>query len=101
VEIRQFQKQKLSALNQIDIFVPLSLSQIYAFGPSGVLTGPEPKEKPQPPAGAAADGAAAAAPEVSEEELLVAAMHAELRDVDKRALVSDSTVKSHVIINTE
>lgn len=101
VEIRQFQKQKLSALNQIDIFVPLSLSQIYAFGPSGVLTGPEPKEKPQPPAGAAADGAAAAAPEVSEEELLVAAMHAELRDVDKRALVPDSTVKSHVIINTE
>jgi hypothetical protein len=103
VEIRQFQKQKLSALNQIDIFVPLSLSQIYAFGPSGVLTGPEPKEKPQPPAGAAAaaDGAATATPEVSEEELLVAAMHAELRDVDRRALVPDSSVKSHVIINTE
>ena len=103
MEIRQFQKQKLSALNQIDIFVPLSLSQIYAFGPSGVLTGPEPKEKPQPPAGAAAaaDGAATATPEVSEEELLVAAMHAELRDVDRRALVPDSSVKSHVIINTE
>lgn len=40
-EIQQFQQQKQAALNKIDVVVPLSISQLYAFETSGQLSGPK------------------------------------------------------------
>jgi WD40 repeat protein len=42
-EIQNFQRQKQSALNKIEVNIPLRMSQIHAFVTSGVLSGP-PKE---------------------------------------------------------
>ena len=41
VSIRALQREKQAALNMVDLFVPLSASQIYMFNLSGALTGPE------------------------------------------------------------
>jgi len=40
-EIQQFQLQKQSSLNTIDVVVPVSVSQLYVFENSGMFTGPE------------------------------------------------------------
>ena len=40
IEVRQFHHQKQAALNQIEVIVPIKLSQIYAFEGSGVHTKP-------------------------------------------------------------
>jgi WD40 repeat protein len=40
-EIQQFQLQKQVALNQIDVYLPIHLSQVYAFTSSGSLSGPK------------------------------------------------------------
>jgi len=95
LETRQFQKQKLSALNQIDVYVPLRLGQIYAFNSSGALTGPEPRER-----------AVSAVPETdvgeqSEAELELAASISELQDPKSRQLVANMSIKSHVVVNNE
>jgi WD40 repeat protein len=39
-EIQQFQQQKQAALNKIDIYVPITISQLYTFETSGLLSGP-------------------------------------------------------------
>ena len=100
LEIRQFQKQKLASLNQIEIFVPLKLGQIYAFTQSGILTGPEPREKTGAAAAAEVEAAAAAA-EPSDADAEAAAAVAELRDPAARKLISDMTIKTHVVVNAE
>lgn len=38
--MRQFHLQKQAALNQIEVVIPIKLSQIYAFDGSGVFTKP-------------------------------------------------------------
>jgi cell division protein FtsL len=42
-EVRLFQLQKQAALNQVEVIVPLSISQLYCFEDSGSLTGPTDK----------------------------------------------------------
>jgi hypothetical protein len=93
LEIRQFQKQKLAALNQIEIYVALKLDQVYAFEQSGILTGPEPREKSTTEADAAASDAAEGGTET-------AAAIAQLADPFARKLTSDMTIKSHVVVDT-
>lgn len=93
VEIRQFQKQKLVALNQIEIVVPLSIGQIYAFSGSGMLTGPEPTQK------LLAQGEAGAGPETTDDGAAIAALALEeLKDPSARQLVPSVTMTSHVLI---
>jgi WD40 repeat protein len=43
LEIQNFQRQKQGALNKIEVYIPLRVSQIHSFMTSGVLSGP-PKE---------------------------------------------------------
>ena len=40
LQVQQFQLQKQASLNQINVVVPLNLSQIYTFVGSGAFTGP-------------------------------------------------------------
>ena len=40
MQVQQFQLQKQASLNQINVVVPLNLSQIYTFVGSGAFTGP-------------------------------------------------------------
>ena len=40
MQVQQFQLQKQASLNQINVVVPLNLSQIYTFEGSGAFTGP-------------------------------------------------------------
>jgi hypothetical protein len=40
LEVQQFQLQKQASLNQINVVVPLNMSQIYTFNGSGAFTGP-------------------------------------------------------------
>lgn len=84
-EIQQFQLQKQLALNQIDVYLPVNLSQVYAFTTSGDLSGPgqEKAEVGIPDA----DGNYAPAPindSVSKE----------------RVLIADMTSKSHVLMKS-
>ena len=85
LEMRQFQKQKLAAMNQLEIYVPLKLAQIYAFETSGALTGPDV---------GGGGGAEIAGIEAGEGV-------AELRDGVNRKLASDMTMRTHVVINNK
>jgi UDP-N-acetylmuramyl tripeptide synthase len=114
VEMQQFQLQKQLALNQIDVVVPLKLSQLYAFDNSGLFTVPSDQQAVQTvidnftasssgdannnnnnAAAAAAAAAAASNANVAELRDLVA----NLRDPGRRRVVNEIGVKSHVLLN--
>lgn len=75
-EIQQFQLQKQASLNQIDVYVPLAISQIYAFTSSGIMTGPADTEDTTNP---------------------VADQVNNLKSVNERSLVSAMNLKSHTL----
>jgi len=82
-EIQQFHLQKQTALNQIEIVVPLCISQIYAFTCSGKLSGPSDKELSEA------------------EEFDLAKARAEMRKAEERALVSQMGLRTHVLFQTK
>lgn len=55
-EIQQFQLQKQLALNQIDIYLPVSMSQVFAFLQSGELSGPTDNSTAEAQATSTSDG---------------------------------------------
>ena len=82
IEIQNFQRQKQAALNKVEIYIPLRLSQLYAFTTSGVLTGPTDDE--------AALHALEADPDHAKDV-------ANLRDPSKRRLTADMSLTSHTV----
>ena len=77
-EIQSFQTTKQSAMNQIEVFVPLNISQIFPFERSGSLSGPVSKRS-----------------EDEENEIQIL-LNAELRE-----LVKNMSMKSHVLFQRE
>jgi hypothetical protein len=85
MEIANFQRQKQAALNKVEIYVPLRLSQLYTFDTSGVLTGPTDDE--------AAIQARQQDPDYMNESnrLLMPA---------RRQMVADMSISSHTVFRT-
>lgn len=83
-EIQQFQLQKQSSLNTIDVVVPVSVSQLYVFENSGMFTGPE-----GPGAGAVTEDEG----ENSE------ANAAKLKNCGERTAVESMDIKSYVLFS--
>jgi len=44
LEIQQFQATKQAAVNEVEVFIPLNISQIYPFSRSGLISGPGDKK---------------------------------------------------------
>lgn len=82
LEIQNFQRQKQAALNKVEIYVPLRLSQLYTFDTSGVLSGPTDDE--------AAVQARLQDPDIINESN-------RLRDPSKRAMVAEMTISTHTV----
>lgn len=85
-EIQQFQLQKQGSLNQIDIVVPLNVSQLYTFESSGALSGPE-----------QVDANAQPAAMIEGESLAESAT--KLRDIERRMLINEIGSKSHILFS--
>ena len=81
-EIQQFHLQKQAALNQIEIVVPLRISQIFAFTCSGKISGPVDKEL------------------TSAEQYDIDKYKEELKNAAERVLVSQMSMRSHVLFRT-
>ena len=45
ISIKAFQLEKQAALNEIEVFIPLSLNQVHMFRASGAMTGPDQMEE--------------------------------------------------------
>ena len=91
-EIQQFQREKQSSLNKIDIVIPLCISQLYAFENSGLLSGPKEIDLTK----------------LSKEDAMELHLFGSSDDIDadrknaildeNRMLVSKMTLQSHVVI---
>ena len=99
LEVQQFQLQKQAALNQINVVVPLKLSQVYTFVGSGAFTGPtdgplgdEGSVNGAEETSAAEEGAEGSA-EGNQEVADI------LRDVHARSVVPDIDMFSHVLFS--
>lgn len=108
VEVQQFQLQKQSALNQIFVVVPLQIDQLYMFENSGILTGPTDKQAAAAAAAAAASGTNAATNAILAgieglqiEEAPVNPEVEALKSWQKRTLVSNVDLKSHVVFTKQ
>lgn len=84
LEMQQFQSQKQAALNQIEIIVPLRLSQVYTFNCSGILTGPHDVDS---------------LVKLSDEE--IEQYTKIINDVENRSLVTDISLKSHSLFSSK
>lgn len=91
-EIQQFQQQKQSSLNKIDVVIPLCISQLYAFESSGQLSGPREIDLTK----------------LGKEEAMELKLFSSTDEVDEerknailnenRTLVSKMTLQSHVVV---
>lgn len=82
LEIQNFQRQKQAALNKIEVFVPLRISQLHTFTTSGVISGPD-------------DDEAALAQLRSDPDFI--SDESTLRDPNKRQMVQDMDLTSHTV----
>jgi WD40 repeat protein len=99
-EIQAFQLQKQASLNQIDVAVPLSLTQIFMFEASGALTGPD---RQAPAASVALDGdqtqePAPAPAEDGDDDQVDLSL---LNDPSKRKLVAKAGSKDFCLIQRD
>ena len=90
-EIQQFQLQKQVALNQVDVYLPVRLSQVYAFTTSGELSGPD---RP-----ATDEVVPSATEQVDPESLSVMSRSTSSFNSSELTLIPNMTSKSHVLMN--
>ena len=69
---------KQSAMNQLEVFVPLNISQVYPFGRSGLMSGPSEKKTDE-----------------EENEISI------LLDSNLREIVTEMSMKTHVLFQKE
>ena len=99
MEVQQFQLQKQSALNQINVVVPLQIGQLYMFEKSGVLTGPTDKLVP-----VARDATSAILAGIEGLDLDDTPVNPEaeaLKSMHERTLVTNVDLKSHVVFTKQ